>query len=219
MDYADFAGASTMTSRAHTNGSPSTAHSSNTSSPNANFSMKNILDMSLSAANATPPSTTNTPPSTTTGINGTGTYQSTAYNHTYDYSQPQSGFQQQQYPLDYAPSNMFQYNSGGTGGIYHHQHFSHSHPLNQYPVQQAPHQTSQLNYNYNIPYISRSAHTNHYNNHTPLPLTSPHIQQLSHLQPPQTSALNAEALINELTNQSGNDKRKYDFNLLTFPSV
>lgn len=52
-----------------------------------------------------------------------------------------------------------------------------------------------------------------------LPLTSPHVQQLYDLKPPTTTALNAEALINELTSQSGNDKRKYDFNLLTFPSA
>ncbi|GAU92073.1 hypothetical protein RvY_04207 [Ramazzottius varieornatus] len=39
-----------------------------------------------------------------------------------------------------------------------------------------------------------------------LPLTSPHVQQLYDLKPPTTTALNAEALINELTSQSGNDK-------------
>ncbi|XP_055353058.1 homeobox protein Nkx-2.1-like [Paramacrobiotus metropolitanus] len=38
-----------------------------------------------------------------------------------------------------------------------------------------------------------------------LPLTSPHVQQLYDLKPPTTTALNAEALINELTSQnSGN---------------
>ena len=41
-----------------------------------------------------------------------------------------------------------------------------------------------------------------------LPLTSPHVQQLYDLKPPTTTALNAEALISELTSQSGNDKRK-----------
>jgi hypothetical protein len=120
---------------------------------------------------------------------------SAAYNDPYG---QQSGVQQSHgFPMDPYAASSFQYGNSG-----YHTSSSHS--------------NAAFNGLYSVPYLNAAATTrtsNHGHHHhgssvSHLPLTSPHVQQLYDLKPPTSTALNAEALISELTSQSGNDKRK-----------
>lgn len=152
--------------------------------PNSTFSVKNIL---------------NFPPDQgmTAYQMANAAYNATGYSSVADAYQQQSQQQQHGFPMDYTTSS-FQYGNPS--------HLYTNHQVAQ--INQA--NAAAFNCGYSpVSYLNNRHHTSHAGSSVAhLPLTSPHVQQLYDLKPPTTTALNAEALINELTSQSGNDKRK-----------
>lgn len=162
------------------------------SNPNSTFSVKSLLNF----------------PADQTGMAAyqmaNAAYSASGYSSAVAeaYQQQQHSQQQQHgFPMDYSTPS-FQY--GNTAG-----HLYTNHQVAQ--MNQAANAAA-FNCGYSaVPYLNNRTTSHHPHTGSSvahLPLTSPHVQQLYDLKPPTTTALNAEALINELTSQSGNDKRK-----------